>query len=67
MAVNSYNLQEKGCVFYHAIAENEQQVVELAKEAGFDIEGLEIELERTDVRNELGQPYKPRIINSLVL
>ena len=40
MAVNSYNLQEKGCVFYHAIAENEQQVVELAKEAGFDIEGL---------------------------
>lgn len=67
MAVNSYNLQEKGCVFYHAIAENEQQVVELAKGAGFDIEGLEIELERTDVRNELGQPYQPQIINSLVL
>lgn len=67
MTVNSYNLQEKGCVFYHAIAENEQQVVELAKEAGFDIEGLEIELERTDVRNELGRPYQPSIVNSLVL
>lgn len=67
MAVNSYNLQEKGCVFYHAIAENEQQVVELAKEAGFDIEGLEIELERTDVRNELGRPYQPSIVNSLVV
>lgn len=53
--MNTYNIEEKGCVFFHAIAEDEQQVINLATEAGFDITGMDIELERTNVRNELGQ------------
>ena len=59
--MNSYNIEEKGCVFFHAIAENEQQVIELAAEVGFDITGMDIELERTNVRNQLGQPYQAQI------
>jgi hypothetical protein len=67
--VNSYDIhdaQEWSCIIYHALAENEEQVKELAKEAGFDIEGCEIELMRTDVRDELRRPYSPRIVDALV-
>lgn len=62
--VNSYNLVDENyydTVCYHAIASNEEEVRELAEEAGFDIEGLTIQLERKNVKNELGRPYSPRI------
>ena len=45
-SVNAYNFSEKGCVFYHAIATSEEHAVLLAKQEGFDIEGMEVELER---------------------
>ena len=64
--MNTYNFVEKGFVFYHAIAESEEQAVELAQGAGFDIEGMEIELERMNVRDELGSPYSPKIEECLV-
>lgn len=64
--MNTYNFVEKGCIFYHAIAESEEQAVELAQGAGFDIEGMEIELERMNVRDELGRPYSPRIEECLI-
>lgn len=64
--MNTYNFVEKGCVFYHAIAESEEQAILLAKQEGFDIEGMEVELERMNVRDELGRPYKPRIEDALV-
>lgn len=64
--MNAYNFVEKGCVFYHAIANSEEQCYELAESAGFDVEGMELELERMNVRDELGRPYEPRIEDALV-
>lgn len=66
MNVNTYNFVEKGCVFYHAIATSEEHAIQLAKEEGFDIEGMEIELERMNVRDELGKPYEPKIEDAMV-
>ena len=64
--VNTYNFTEKGCVFYHAIATSEEHAVLLAKQEGFDIEGMEVELERENVRDEMGNPYEPKIEEALV-
>lgn len=64
--MNTYNVEEKGCVFFHAIAESEEQVRELAAQAGYDIEGMDIELERMNVRDELGREYIAKIEDALV-
>lgn len=64
--MNTYNIIEKGCVFYHAIANSEERVRELAKENNFNIEGMEIELERENVKNQLGRDYSERIEDALV-
>lgn len=67
--MNTYNIYEKdnySAVLYHAIARNENQVKELAKEAGFDIEGLEIELIRKNVKDQMGRSYSPSISDALV-
>ena len=66
MNVNTYNFVEKGCVFYHAIATSEEHAILLAKQEGFDIEGMEVELERMNVRDELGRPYEPKIEDAMV-
>ena len=65
-SVNAYNFSEKGCVFYHAIATSEEHAVSLAKQEGFNIEGMEVELERGNVRDEMGIPYEFRIEDALV-
>lgn len=64
--MNTYNVEEQGCVFFHAIAESEDQVRELAAQAGYDIEGMDIELERMNVRDELGREYTAKIEDALV-
>lgn len=64
--VNAYNFLEKGCVFYHAIATSEEHAVLLAKQEGFDIEGMEVELEKENVRDKMGNPYECRIEDALV-
>lgn len=64
--MNAYNFIEKGCVFYHVIAESEEQCYELAEGAGLDVAGMELELERMNVRDELGSPYAPKIEDCLV-
>ena len=64
--MNTYNVEEKGCVLFHAIAESEEQVRELAAQAGYDIEGMDIELERMNVRDELGREYTAKIEDALV-
>ena len=66
MKVNTYNFVEKGCVFYYAIATSEEHAILLAKQEGFDIEGMEVELERMNVRDELGKPYEPKIEDTMV-
>lgn len=64
--VNSYNFVLNGCVFYHAIASSEEEAMRLALDNGFVIDDLDIELERINVRDELGNPYKPNIVIALV-
>lgn len=62
--VNSYDIHHKeewSTIIYHALATSEDHVRELAEQEGFDIEGCEIELMRTDVRDQLRRPYSPRI------
>lgn len=68
--MNSYNIYNEEMringavsVLYHAIAEDENHVRELAKEKGYDIEGLTIELERINVKDQLNRPFLPSITN----
>ena len=58
--MNSYT------ILYHAIARDEDQVRELAEEASIDISGLTIDLERVNVKNELGRPYPARIEDAII-
>lgn len=62
--MNSYNIYEEknySTILYHAIARDVEQVKELAEEAGVELEGLTIELERENVKNQLGKPFSARI------
>lgn len=67
--MNTYNIFDEenySTVLYHAIARDEDQVRELALEAGINLDGLTIELERKNVRDELGRNYNPSIKDALV-
>ena len=67
--MNSYNIYEENneaTILYHAIARDEDQVMELAKEAGIDMDGLSIELERSNVKDQLGKPLSARIEDALI-
>ena len=67
--MNSYNICEENneaTILYHAIARDEDQVMELAKEAGIDMDGLSIELERSNVKDQLGKPLPARIEDALI-
>lgn len=67
--MNSYNIfdeKEYSSILYHSVAESEEQVRELADQAGYDLSGLTIELERTNVKDQLGKPYKPCIEDALI-
>lgn len=62
--MNSYNLIDKNhcdCVLYHAIAMSEEQVIELAEQSGIDLTDIVIELERSNVKDQLGKHYTARI------
>lgn len=62
--MNSYNLIDKtytDCVLYHAIAMNEEQVIELAEQSGIDLKDIIIELDRSNVKDQLGRHYTARI------
>ena len=67
--VNTYDIFEENnysTILYHAIARDEEQVRELAEDAGIDLNGLTIELQRANVRDELGHPYSARIEDALI-
>lgn len=67
--MNSYNIFEEenySTILYHAIARDEEQVKELAEDAGIDISGLTIELIRTNVTDQLGRPYSARIEDATI-
>jgi len=54
------------CITYLAIAKDHAHVEQLAQEAGIDITGYSIELERVNVKNQLGKPFEPSIKDALV-
>ena len=67
--VNTYTIFDEAhysTILYFAVAEDEDQVRQLAEEANIDLDGLTIELERKDVRDQLGYPYSPHIEDALV-
>lgn len=67
--MNAYNIFDKNhydTILYHAVAKDEDQVKELANEKGIDLEGLEIELERKNVKDQLGRDFNPYIEDALV-
>lgn len=62
--MNSYNIfdpRNYSTIIYCAIARDEDQVKELALSAGFKIDKMVIELERTDIRDEMGRPLPASI------
>lgn len=67
--MNSYDIyEEQHCetILFRAIARDEQHVRELAKEAGIDLTGITIKLDKKNVRDQLGRPYDPSIWEALV-
>ena len=63
--MNSYNIYDENheaTILYHAIARDEEQVMDLAKE----MDGLSIELERSNVKDQLGKPLSARIEDALI-
>lgn len=67
--MNSYNIYEEenySTILYHAIARNVEQIEYLAEEAGIDLEGLTIDLERENVKDQLGRPFSARIESAIV-
>ena len=68
--MNSYNIFDEkhySTILYHAIANDEDQVKTLAKEANISLEGLTIELERNNIKDELGRPYSAKIEDAQVI
>ena len=63
---NIYEKNNEATILYHAIARDEDQVMELAKEAGIDMDGLSIELERSNVKDQLGKPLSAIIEDALI-
>lgn len=60
MKTNSYNIydeNESSTILYHAVASDEDEVRELAEAKGYDLEGLTIELEGSNVKDQLGRPF----------
>ena len=63
---NIYNENESYTILFHAIAENENQVIELAEENNIDLTGLTIELEKSNVKNQMGKSYSASISDAIV-
>lgn len=61
-----YDENEPSTVLYSAIAMSEEEVQVLAQQKEIDLSGLKIEHVRSDVKDQLGHPYAPEIIDALV-
>ena len=67
--MNTYNIfrkNEESTILYHAVARDEAQVRNMAEAENIDIDGMEIELERSNVRTELGREPQACINDALV-
>ena len=67
--MNTYNIyseNESSTILFHAIAESESHVVELANENNIELTGLTIDLERTNVKDQMGKSCNAVITDSIV-
>lgn len=67
--MNTYNIfrkNEESTILYHAVARDEAQVRNMAEAENIDIDGMEIELERSNVRTQLGIDPQACIKDALV-
>ena len=60
-AYNIYDEQNSSTILYHAVAWDVNHVAKLAMDNGIDIEGMTIELERLNVKTQMGYPIEPYI------
>lgn len=68
--MNSYNIFDEkhySTILYHAIANDEDQVKKLAKDAGVNLDGMIIEIEKENVKDELGRSYTAKIEDAQVI
>jgi hypothetical protein len=68
--MKSFNILEIGhedTILYHAIARDEEEVRELASANEIDLTDMVIELERSNVKNELGRSYAAHIEDAQAL
>jgi hypothetical protein len=62
--MNSYNISAIGhedTILYHAIARDEQEVMELAEANDIDLTNMIIITEKSNIKNEMGKPYLANI------
>lgn len=67
--MNSYNIFDEkypDTILYHSVAESENHVKELAEQNGIDISGLVIEIERSNVKDQLGNPFRPYVEDAMI-
>lgn len=67
--MNTYNISrkdEESTILFHAIARDEAHVRTMAEAENIDIDGMEIELERSNVRAQLGIEPQACINDALV-
>ena len=61
---NSYNVFNKNnytWVVYHVIASSPEEVIEMLEEQGFDTEYLDVELDKRNVKDEMGRSFAKKI------
>ena len=61
---NSYNGQSY--IEYMAFAHTEDQVRDMAEEQGIDLTGYTIEIDKTNIHDEMGRQYPRKIFSAVV-
>lgn len=61
---NNYNGQSY--IEYMAFAYSENQVREMAEEQGIDLTGYTIEIDKTNIHDEMGRQYPCKIFSAVV-
>lgn len=46
---------------YGGYAQSEERFIEMCEEAEFDLEGLEVELDSQNVKDEMGKPFPEKV------
>lgn len=63
----AYSEEFKGdrTAMYGGYAQSEERFVELCEEAGYNLDGLEVELGHQNVKDEMGRPFGEKVWKDL--